>query len=173
MQCSRCRKLKPLSEFYFRKDQNKYRTNCKDCISKNGKQRYASNPDIFKEKAKKYYFSNWDIAQVRRSKWRKNNPEKIKEAIKKYAQSDKGKIAAKKSLLKWEARPDTIMKKRAHWVIKGAIKAGKLIRPSRCELCNYESPSPIQAHHHRGYSKENQLVVLWLCPQCHNYQHNK
>lgn len=30
-ECCRCHKVKPLDEFYFRKDSNSYRTECKQC----------------------------------------------------------------------------------------------------------------------------------------------
>jgi|JI7StandDraft_1071085.scaffolds.fasta_scaffold265956_2 hypothetical protein len=51
-----------------------------------------------------------------------------------------------------------------------AVKSGKLVRPETCSSCG-KSCKP-QAHHHKGYDKENRLDVVWLCSGCHSLVEN-
>jgi len=50
----------------------------------------------------------------------------------------------------------------AYQVVANAIRAGKLIKPDKCEDC--PASENIQAHH-EDYSKPYE--VNWLCPKCH------
>lgn len=57
-----------------------------------------------------------------------------------------------------------------------AIKAGRLVRPDRCERCG-EDPGkakdgrPLVQAHHEDYSRP--LEVRWLCTLCHALEHRK
>ena len=106
-----CKEKKTLLEFWFRKDQNDYRANCKKCCSNKRKKYYNKNRKILLDYAKeyrkkyrdrilklqkKYYYKN-DGAKMRRlwrnknllkerktaKKYRLNNPEKFKNYYKK------------------------------------------------------------------------------------------
>ena len=44
-----------------------------------------------------------------------------------------------------------------------AIKSGKLLKKP-CEFCGKKE---VQAHHYKGYSKENRLKIKWFCTVCH------
>jgi hypothetical protein len=55
--CSKCGLEKPLSEYYFRKDKNKYYSSCKECINKRTKQNHIDR----KEYMKKYYNNNKQV----------------------------------------------------------------------------------------------------------------
>lgn len=48
-----------------------------------------------------------------------------------------------------------------------AIRMGKLVRRP-CGVCGEE---PTDAHHHKGYAKENRLEVVWLCKPHHQAIH--
>lgn len=62
---------------------------------------------------------------------------------------------------------------RAWWAVRYALGKGTLIRPATCQRCgkrpgnNKRGRSMLEAHHHRGYSEENKLDVIFLCPSCH------
>jgi hypothetical protein len=56
--------------------------------------------------------------------------------------------------------PDRIA---AHKAIGYAIRTGRLIRLP-CEVCHKE---PAESHHYKGYAKEHQLDVQFLCPKHH------
>ena len=56
--CNQCLVKKILNDFYFRKDNKKYRNKCKDCIKQSKLQRYIDSPElrkIHKQKQKLYY----------------------------------------------------------------------------------------------------------------------
>jgi hypothetical protein len=54
-----------------------------------------------------------------------------------------------------------------------AVREGVLARGETCEECGaYPAPrNPLHAHHHRGYSKDHWLHVVWLCASCHYRAH--
>ena len=54
----------------------------------------------------------------------------------------------------------------AHNAAARAVKAGKLNKPSNCEVCGDDGR--IEAHHN-DYSKP--LEVVWLCVRCHRRIH--
>ena len=64
-----------------------------------------------------------------------------------------------------EEPADFLMKKRAWQAVHAAIRAGSLVRPTRCSSCGAEGPT--QAHHHNGYAPQHKLDVVWLCIPCH------
>lgn len=81
--CSRCGIEKPLEDFYFRKDQNKYRRDCKECRKKRDIIYYQNN----KEKRKLYVKLNKEhFNELRRAKYKENEEykNKIKENCKIY-----------------------------------------------------------------------------------------
>lgn len=59
----------------------------------------------------------------------------------------------------------------AYRMVRSAISAGKLARPSTCSECGatpkttLDGRAAIQAHHHKGY--DHPLEVTWLCAFCH------
>lgn len=66
----------------------------------------------------------------------------------------------KEKLKRYEAKyPEKIQARKA---VKTAIKNGILKRlPCFC------GETKVEAHHHKGYEKENQLNVVWLCHKHH------
>ena len=67
-------------------------------------------------------------------------------------------------------------KHKAHTILTGAIRLGKIVRPSSCQKCGCIPPpsrngsSRIQGHH-EDYSKP--LEVQWLCAFCHGNTRRK
>jgi hypothetical protein len=55
---------------------------------------------------------------------------------------------------------------KAHWLVRSAIKSGKLIKPTKCTGCGRETRL---SGHHNDYSKS--LEVEWLCSSCHKLRH--
>jgi hypothetical protein len=54
------------------------------------------------------------------------------------------------------------VKVKAQRRVRRAIKAGKLVRPDHCEICNAKC-KPVA--HHADYTRP--LDVVFLCPSCH------
>ena len=61
--------------------------------------------------------------------------------------------------------------KHAHRVVSHAIRAGRIVRRSRCSMCGVPNRRrKLIAHHHSGYHRP--LAVIWLCGPCHYRVHN-
>ncbi len=115
--------------------------------------------------------------------WKRRNPEKVKAYGKTYARKHAAKIrvrskkhyeknkakviarstARNRQAYKLDSRPYI-----ARAALYVAVKLGKIKRPKACERCG-TSKHRIEGHHHKGYSKEFELDVQWLCPSCHRY----
>lgn len=74
-------------------------------------------------------------------------------------QEAKSKVRAESAALSRKRYPD---KARARNAVQRAVKAGRLMRPERCEDCG--NPGAVEASHD-DYSKP--LEVEWLCRPCH------
>ena len=96
----------------------------------NARQNYYKNKERRLVKIKEYYLKNWKLKQEYRRRWRKANPDKVKLAVKKYANSEKGKIASAKGVKRWlDANPE---KRLAHYAVHNALRRGDLIKPLCC-----------------------------------------
>jgi len=56
--CTKCKEYKTLDNYYFRKDYNKYRGDCKQCVSNTGKAYREANREKRKAQKRKYYLKN-------------------------------------------------------------------------------------------------------------------
>lgn len=69
--CSKCSIIKPLTDFYFKKNQNRYDSQCKSCVGDYVKHRYKTIPSVrarYAETSKK---------------WNNNNRERLNESTRK------------------------------------------------------------------------------------------
>lgn len=82
------------------------------------------------------------------------------EKLKKYRNTEKGKVAIKQAAKKSYYKHYT--KSMAKAKVSNAISSGKLIRPDKCSTCHKKI---FTEAHHFDYSKP--LDVLWLCKDCH------
>lgn len=81
--CKKCLVIKSKQDFYFRKDSNKYRTVCKDCVKHQVKQNAVKTIEYIRVRRKKYYENNKDYFIKSATEWRKANPEKFKKCAQK------------------------------------------------------------------------------------------
>jgi hypothetical protein len=72
--CKKCNLEKDLSEFYFRKDSNKYRNDCKECFGSSTKDRRLENPDYMKNYLKEWNIKNPEYNSSYCKEWRLKNP---------------------------------------------------------------------------------------------------
>lgn len=56
-------------------------------------------------------------------------------------------------------------KQNARLRLRYQINKGTIIKPKNCEKC--KKVDKLEAHHYKGYEKENSLKVVWLCKNCH------
>ena len=112
--CSKCNNKKSITKFYFRKDTQNYRADCKECVQakrriwekKNEKhfkeyhKKYRiKNREILLKKSKEYYYKN-DGAKMRRD-WRKKNKKREHETARIYRLNNPDKIK-KKQQTQWK-----------------------------------------------------------------------
>lgn len=76
--CIQCDKLLPYQEFYFRKDINKHRNNCKSCVNKNSKKRReGANREKILQQKRNYYTNNKEQILAKQKTKRARAPKKI------------------------------------------------------------------------------------------------
>jgi len=116
--CVGCGKVKPLTEYYFRKDTNKYFGKCKRCHLSKGAEWANLNKEVRNANARKSRTLNPEKNRLYVRKYIERNTEKAREsrrlAARKYRKSIIGKINSnfgtalcnylqgKKGLVKWQ-----------------------------------------------------------------------
>lgn len=56
-------------------------------------------------------------------------------------------------------------RKHARDAVYRALKAGRLVKPTKCSHCGH---TMYLEGHHMSYEKDKWLDVVWLCKPCHN-----
>lgn len=119
--CSKCKKIKLLSEFYknkFRLD--RYSDWCKKCNNKYSKKYYQKNKEYLKKCFKEYRKNNLEIVREIQKKWNENNPKRKKELHKKWRLNNSEKLSKWGKI--WRVRnPEKIRQYAIDW-IKDNIK---------------------------------------------------
>lgn len=82
--CKTCKVDKPIIEFRFREDENRYITSCKNCEKISRKLNYILKKKSIRLSRKNYYKSNKDKILQQNKLWRSNNKEIIKNSNKMY-----------------------------------------------------------------------------------------
>lgn len=92
--CTKCGNNKLLSEFYFRKDTNKYRGACIKCEITRVDKYYSENKESKKDYSSKYYHDNRNMCKEKYAQYRKtkNRIEYTKKYNKKYKIENKDKL---------------------------------------------------------------------------------
>ena len=174
--CSRCKQVKPLSEFYKDKGRKDgHACGCKNCNMKSQKAycltekgRKAVLRYVTSEKghaASTRYVSS-EKAYITRSQYQKSNKGKL--THKRYEQSLKGR--KNRCAASHRHREKYPYQEPAKWAVKYAIETGKIPPPSECSclICGQKA----RDYHHKSYAREHWLDVIPLCRQCHIDIHN-
>ena len=90
--CTKCGEEKNLSEFSFRKDNNKFRNECKKCRSLIECNNRKENIELYKKRSKVYYINNKEKILKSVKQYYEKNKEKIKEKGKRYYIKNKERI---------------------------------------------------------------------------------
>lgn len=147
-QCFKCHEAKPISEFYRHAAMaDGHLGKCKTCTKRDVAERVeqlVNNPE-----------------------WMSQERARCRIKQERYRQLGVAVPASKEARDAWEIRNPH--KRKAEIAANNAMRSGKLLRKTVCELCGV-IPSRIHKHH-ADYSKP--LSVTWLCPKCHGKQHRK
>lgn len=92
-----CGQWKPLSEFEFRKDTQKYRGQCKDCLKKFKKEYNNINSDKISEYQAQWRSDNADILKIKKKQYADDHKEEKREYDKIYREENKDIIKIKKN----------------------------------------------------------------------------
>ena len=122
---------------------------CKRCSGNAKKSSVTKKPEQYAEAAARYKRAHRDRINAATRERRKRNPEKARAG----------------DLRDRQAHPE---RARARWAVGDAIRAGKLVRPTRCSRCDHEGS--VEGHH-PDYSRP--LCVVWVCRKCHLEIHNE
>ncbi len=182
--CKKCGETKPLDDFHKlsktrQHTGNKHTSQCKRCA-----RAYMQSPERKKatlisqrkrratpEGCRKHREENRRYQQTEKGK------EAHKRAYKKWSQTTKGRLAVRKwgaafrKTIKFKEAINRYRKKfpekrKAGIKLYNAMVAGKIIRPSRCSVCDKQC---VPEGHHFDYSKP--LEVVWACKKCHSAYH--
>ena len=108
--CIKCNATKDISQFTFRKDTQKYRNECKECMKKRAdkiskkhydknkqiiKQNRLNNIEKFKKKDREYYLSNSDKIKAKRKDYVSKNKESVYSKNKEYREINKEELNKK------------------------------------------------------------------------------
>jgi len=156
--CIKCNEKKDISLFYKEDSKRGHTNKCMNCLKKIRKE-YRDNNKIKIQKANKKRRIQKTI-EARKSRDKNRCSINIKQRENYKKNREKYILASRESRSKY---PE---KEKAHNIIRGLIRSGKIIRPSICSACN-KTCKP-QAHH-EDYSKPYEII--WLCRSCHMKHH--
>lgn len=162
-QCTKCKKELPLECFYKRTGNGNLRSACKECTNKIARRSYPLFREKRNEAMRGHYKENKRQYQISHAKYRRSERGKeiSRDAQRRFLKTKKGKESSGKSQKKWGKR--NLEKRRAHWAVKAALKAGKMKR-ERCSICGVKAEA-----HHEDYNKP--FNIIWLCVDHHKERH--
>lgn len=168
--CIKCGEVKEEIEFATtrdRKGNKRFLNSCKECMKKYKHSHYIKDQNKYKERSKRQRELNSEQLKEYNHNYYRKNKEVLIQKNKEYINTPKGKIIKKKCNKNYFSSPYNKMKHNARKKVLRAIESGKLIRPSKCELCGEEL---FCEAHHKDYNKP--LEVIWLCKTCHENMHH-
>ena len=140
--CFKCGIEKEIDNFYIHpQTEDGHLGKCKECCKLYEKLKRIENKEAYRLAAK-----------LRRIE----NPELLREQERKRTRKKSGYDRYKQWREKYPERY------KAHTIVNNAVRDGRLIKPSKCEICGGDFH--IHAHH-EDYSMP--LLVVWLCARCH------
>ena len=174
--CSKCGKELPMTDEYFYKKGDKYRSECKECHNKYHKKYCEAHKDQIRESKRKYYETHKDKEYERKKKFRETHKEEQNQCRRNYYARVKDTP---------EFKEKAKQKSRYRQRIKNEFLA-KWRRP--CQKCGEQRLYLIQFHHIDPATKEFNISTsvgnkkteiceeevkkcVCLCSNCHDEFH--
>lgn len=164
--CRKCGDEKPSTAFSLDCRTNKTVARCKECKSADSRVSQKNNPE-FKENNRVYQFSRSKTLEgKKRRKEYRNRPEvrvRVNAWMRKWQNSPEGK--AYHTAIR--VRDIETGRRKARIMAWSAYKAGKIVKKP-CEFTHVgECLGKLEMDHHKGYTPEYWLDVIWLCKRHH------
>ncbi|AGY47395.1 hypothetical protein Grass_130 [Bacillus phage Grass] len=170
-QCSKCKEYKDETQFNKgnkKKDGTRpLKSQCKACLAEYKKKHYSKNRDKYLNKAKKQRETHGEELKAYWRDYHQKNKEYRNSQMKEYSRTEKGREARKRAQERYRESSQYNLKQNARKKVLRAVRAGKLLKPLKCQCCNKEKP--LEAHH---TDYRNPLDVKWLCKECHENEHH-
>jgi 5-methylcytosine-specific restriction endonuclease McrA len=92
--CKKCGQAKPSEDFYlYQKEPPRYHGSCKECFAEDGRRKRVENPDVNREKCRRYAAAHREEARERAREWYAENRDRALEAAKAYAEANREAIS--------------------------------------------------------------------------------
>ena len=111
-----CNKSKPLLDFYYRKDSEKYNNKCKDCIKEYKKNWHINNKELNNARSKEYYENNKEESSRQSKEYAKTHRSEISLNKKNYYENNKDRIKEYNKKYRNEEDRERKRQKRRIWV---------------------------------------------------------
>jgi len=164
--CYRCSMYKEELDFYrncIKKDGlSNY---CKDCCKLSNKKSALKYKDKRKKYIQQYQSMNKKKISEQQHEWYLKNKSHVSQSNHEWDRNNRDKR------LEYSQRHKILFpeQSQARDILNCAVRYGKIIKPSMCNVCKKQC-DVLHAHHH-DYSKP--LDVVWVCPQCHTNIHKE
>ena len=113
--CTKCKELKPLSEFYpYKRARDGYNWMCKACNSQHAKEWYAAHREEMKKRAAEWRTNNISRHRENVRRWQELNPERTKELGRRWSKNNPEKRREQRRKRKWSIACVERKKERAH-----------------------------------------------------------
>ena len=150
--CSKCKEIKPVSEFYKRPERNnRPQSQCKLCQSL-----FRKSPKG-REIHKRCRQSEKGIMTIKRN-------------FERFRQTEKYRLITRRHARKYRA--NNLEKVKAQHIIFTAVFYGKMPSPKTLTCVKCLKKPAIDYHHHLGYEPEHWYDVIPVCRRCHRIIHN-
>lgn len=132
-ECSECGEIKNLSEFYFRKDNQTYRPNCKTCKNKKSKIHRENNKEAINAQRKEYREENKELIKLQKRAHQVTHKEHIAEYLLAYRQGHK-EVSSTYAREYYKVNRDTLLQKQKDHYINNTWMYKNNISIRRCRI---------------------------------------
>jgi hypothetical protein len=130
---------------------------CKECHKKRINAKYHTD-SAYRKRRREYQQSERGKAAHKKNREKPENKTKYREYHRKFTNDQ------------YHSDPVVRNKVKARGAVSFGVQYGFLTRPATCQHPGKYAPQcggKIEAHHWKGYDRENWLNVEWLCETCH------
>ena len=159
MVCTKCGDSKPVEEFNRNRAAPGGRVLfCRECSRTRYRDWWLRNKDHVRAVNRERNAANRSSTEGR---------ERSRAASRDYYQRNAPSVKERR-LQKLAAEPE---KERARWMVRDAIKHGRISPPPSCESCGHDFSFFRREAHHDDYAQP--FNVAWLCAKCHAARRHK